>query len=91
MAVLLSHQRQGSGSHLVRVGLGECGGQVYEAVVVLGHPEFYPRFGFVRGSARGLRYEQDVPDEAFMVIELRSRALAGGGGVVKYLPEFAAV
>ena len=91
MAVLPSHQRQGIGSRLVRVGLEECTRQGYEAVVVVGHPPFYPRFGFVRGSQRGLRYEHPVPDEAFMVIELRPGALGDGGGVVKYLPEFDAV
>jgi putative acetyltransferase len=59
----------------------------YEAVVVVGHPAYYPRFGFQRGSSFGLQCEFDVPDEVFMATELRSGALAAGGDV-RYAPEF---
>lgn len=62
----------------------------YDIMLVKVRGEFYPRFGFARGSARGLRCERPVPDEAFMVIELRWGALADGGGVVEYPPEFSA-
>ena len=59
--------------------------------MVLGHPEYYPRFGFARASRFGIRWEQDVPDEFFFVLELAPGGLAGISGVVRYAPEFVAV
>ncbi|MDQ3258646.1 MAG: GNAT family N-acetyltransferase, partial [Acidobacteriota bacterium] len=60
-------------------------------VVVLGHPEYYPRFGFVPAKEKGLRCEYPVPDEVFMVAELEPDALTGQRGLVKYRPEFSDV
>jgi putative acetyltransferase len=91
MAVLPEYQNQGIGSQLVREGLKECRGLDYDIVVVLGHPEFYPRFGFAPASRKGLRSEYDVRDEVFMVLELSEDALGGRGGLVKYHPEFGKV
>jgi putative acetyltransferase len=88
VAVLPELQRQGVGSLLVRAGLDEIRRAGHEVVVVLGHPEYYSRFGFERASARGIRWEHDAPDEAFMVLELRPSALRGRGGIVRYRPEF---
>jgi len=88
MAVLPEYQNQGIGSQLVREGLRECARLGHDIVVVLGHPKFYPRFGFEPASLKGLRSEYDVRDEVFMVVELREGALAGRGGLVKYHPEF---
>jgi putative acetyltransferase len=91
MAVLPAHQRAGIGSLLVRTGLAECRRAGHGCVVVLGHPEFYPRFGFVRASRHGLAWEHSAPDEAFMVLPFREDAIAAGGGVVRYAPEFGQV
>ncbi len=88
MAVLPEYQRQGIGSALVRAGLLECLRIGHEVVVVVGHPEYYPRFGFIPASSKGLRCEYEVPDEAFMVAELRPGALVGKQGLVKYHPAF---
>lgn len=88
MAVLPEHQGKGIGSQLVEAGLEECRKARHKVVVVLGHPEFYPRFGFAPSKPLGIRWEKDVPEEVFMVTELREGALAERGGVVKYLPEF---
>lgn len=88
MAVLQEYQNQGIGSQLVRAGLKECERLGEDIVVVLGHPNYYPRFGFRPASLKGLRSEYDVPDEVFMVTELRPDALAGRQGLVKYHPEF---
>jgi putative acetyltransferase len=89
MAVLPECQRQGIGSQLVRAGIDACRSAGHDAVVVVGHPDFYPRFGFVPADTKGLRYEHEVPREAFMVLELRPAALADTRGVVRYRPEFA--
>ena len=91
MAVLPEYQRRGVGSLLVREGLEECRRAGCVAVVVLGHPEYYPRFGFVPASRFGLRSEYPAPDEAFMALELAPGALAGRRGLVKYRPEFGEV
>ena len=91
MAVLPPNQGKGIGSQLVRTGLELCRKAGHEIVVVLGHPDFYGRFGFVPTRHRGLHCEFDVPDDVFMVMELRQDALAGRGGLVKYQPEFKSV
>lgn len=88
MAVLPEFQNRGVGSELVRKGLDECRRLGHRLVVVVGHPEFYPRFGFVPARAEGLECEYPVPDEVFMVAELRGGALGGSRGLVKYHPEF---
>lgn len=91
MAVLPEFQNQGIGSRLVNTGLEECKRLGYGAVVVLGHPKFYPRFGFVPSVQYRLKSEYDVPDEVFMVLELGNGALTDCSGIVKYQPEFGEV
>lgn len=91
LAILPEFQNQGLGSQLVRAGLEECQRIGCNAVIVLGHPEYYPRFGFVPAKQRGLSCEYSVPDEVFMVAELKPEALAGRRGLVRYLPEFSDV
>ncbi len=91
MAVLPEHQRQGIGSQLVRAGLDACRRRGYRAVVVLGHPQYYPRFGFAPAGTRGLTCEWSAPPDAFMALELDAGALSGARGVVKFRPEFAGV
>ncbi|MEG3911486.1 N-acetyltransferase [Microcoleus sp. w2-18bC1] len=88
VAVLPNYQRQGIGTLLIREGLKECARSGFQAVVVLGHPDFYPRFGFIPASRKSLKCEYDVPDEAFMVLELESGALQECSGTVKYRSEF---
>lgn len=88
VAVLPEHQRRGFGTRLIEVALRRARLLGYGYAVVLGHPSYYPRLGFVPASRFGLRYEQPVPDAAFMVLELVPGALAGVGGVVRYLPAF---
>lgn len=88
MAVLPERQRQGVGTALVQAGLRECIRSGCHVVVVIGHPEFYPRFGFAPAHRHGLRSEYDVPDDVFMVVELASGALSKCRGLVRYVPEF---
>jgi putative acetyltransferase len=88
LAVLPYDQRQGIGSRLIREGLEACARAGYGFVVVLGSPEYYPRFGFTRADRRGLGNEYGA-DEEFMVLELRGGRLPANGGLVRYGPEFA--
>lgn len=92
MAVLPGRQRQGIGSQLVRRGLGVLRERGCPFVVVVGHPEYYPRFGFEPASLHGLRSQwEGVPDAAFMVSVLDGRAMEGASGVATYRAEFGEV
>lgn len=84
MAVLPERQRQGVGTMLVEKGLSLCLSSGYDAAVVLGHPHYYTRFGFVPAAEFNLRSEYDVPKELFMVVELVPGTLKGVDGTVKY-------
>ncbi len=88
LAVLPPHQNKGIGSQLVLAGLKECRRLGHEIVVVLGHPNYYPRFGFIPAESKCLKCEFEVPDEAWMVLELREGALVGRQGTVSFQPEF---
>ncbi|MGD9854015.1 MAG: GNAT family N-acetyltransferase [Planctomycetaceae bacterium] len=86
MAVLPSYQRQGIGSSLVRRGLELCAAAGHNIVLVVGHPEFYPRFGFSREHAA--RLESPYQGDAFMALELVPGALNGVTGRVRYARPF---
>jgi len=88
LAVLPEQQRRGIGSRLVQEGLMECRRRGHDLVFVVGHSDYYPRFGFTVAKEKGFSCEYPVPDEVFMVAELRPGALSGKQGLVKYLPEF---
>jgi putative acetyltransferase len=89
MAVHPDRQRQGIGSRLVQRGLEVLRERGCPLVVVVGHPEYYPRFGFEPASKHGLASQWDgMPDEAFMVLVLDRLAVRTVSGVVRYRDEF---
>lgn len=89
MAVLPDYQRQGIGSRLVDAGLAALRQGPCPFVIVLGHPDYYPRFGFVPASSFGFRCQWDqVPDNAFMISILDTAAMKGVSGTVRYRDEF---
>lgn len=91
MAVLPELQRQGIGSKLVDAGNRqiEAGGCPF--IIVVGHPEFYPRFGFKPARTRGITSEWNVPDEVLMLMVLDEGEMQGVSGVAKYRSEFSSV
>lgn len=89
MSVLPEYQRQGIGSQLVRSGIEELKERHCPFVIVLGHAEYYPRFGFEPASTQGISSEWEVPDEAFMVLVLDEAVMRGISGVARYRLEFA--
>jgi putative acetyltransferase len=84
MAVLPGFQRSGIGSLLVKEGLAACRRLGHRIVVVVGHPAYYPRFGFIPARVRGIEAPFPVPDEAFMVMALAEGSLKGIHGTVRY-------
>ncbi len=86
MAVVPEHQRFGVGSELVRRGLSELQERGERIVIVLGHPDYYSRFGFSAERARYL--VSPFPPEAFMALELVEGALRGVRGAVRYASAF---
>jgi putative acetyltransferase len=91
LAVLPAYQRQGIGTQLVQAGLTACHTTPYGIVVVLGHPGYYARCGFMTAKRYGITWEHDAPAEAFMVYECKAGALRQIQGIVKYRPEFEVV
>lgn len=89
LGVLPSHQRKGIGSSLVRDGLRACCEAGHCIIIVLGHPDYYPRFGF--SANRAERLKSPYAGDAFMALELITGALDGVEGVVSYPAPFEAL
>jgi putative acetyltransferase len=86
MAVLPNYQGRQIGSSLVQHGLSELCARGERIVIVLGHKEYYPRFGFSCKKARDL--SSPFPADAFMALELAEGALTGVRGAVRYPAAF---
>jgi putative acetyltransferase len=86
MAVAPPYQRQGIGGRLIARGLEDLRTLRERIVIVVGHPTYYPRFGFSSERARSLGHP--FPPDAFMALELTRGALDGIRGWVKYPPAF---
>jgi putative acetyltransferase len=88
MAVMSQYQNGGVGSSLIKAGLERCRSSGYDAVVVLGYPNYYTKFGFVPSIKYRIRSEYDVPAEVFMILELVPNALKNQHGIIKYHKAF---
>jgi putative acetyltransferase len=88
MAVLPECQRQGVGSELVEKGTQRLRNDGCPFVIVLGHAEYYPRFGFRPASTYGVTCEWEVPDEVFMLLVLDEAGTLDISGLAKYRHEF---
>lgn len=88
VAVLPAHQRHGIGGRLIRAGLAMARRLGHASCIVLGHQDYYPRFGFRPASAWAIRSPFDVPDEVFMAMELVPYGLRDVSGEVVYPEAF---
>lgn len=88
MAVLPEFQKSGIGKKLVESGLEKARALNYESVIVLGHSDYYPRFGFKPASLFGISSPWEVSDEVFLVLELKENALKNIQGLVNYVQPF---
>lgn len=89
VSVRPDRQGAGIGTRLIEASLEWLREEGYAAVVLVGHPSYYPRFGFIPASRWGLEWEVDAPDGVFQALELSPGGLAGVRGVVRFRPEFA--
>src|SRR5262249_15864834 len=87
LAVLPSHQRRGVGSMLVIEGLRVCREHGHAIVIVVGHPEYYPRFGFSAACALPLKCRFGS-GPSFMALALADGALDNVSGEVRYATPF---
>lgn len=88
MGVSPAHQNQGIGTLLVRHGLDYLQKSGCPFVIVLGHAEYYPRFGFERASRYKIQSQwENVPDEAFLILAFDKNALPKAGGIARYRDE----
>jgi putative acetyltransferase len=88
VAVLPFFQRQGVGGKLIEAGTQRCRVAGYQAIIVLGHSSYYPRFGFQPAAEYRIYCAYEVPADAFMVLELQEKALDKLSGMAYYNPEF---
>ena len=89
MAVRPDLQRRGIGARLVRHGLEDCRDRGAKAAVVLGWPDYYPRFGFSAALAKGIASPYAEHGASYMAAELAGGALAGTAGTARYPAAFA--
>ena len=88
MSVLPNYQKMGIGSKLIEYGIKAAKKAGYGSIIVVGHPDYYPRFGFAPASTFGIKLPFEVPDNAFMALELLPNSLKGKQGTVKYPKEY---
>lgn len=88
MAVLPKYQKKGIGSAMIKAGFEKAQELGYKAVIVLGHPDYYPRFGFIRAEKFDIHPPLEEWKEAFFAKELENGSLKNVSGIVSYLPEF---
>ena len=91
MAVVPEHQGEGIGSKLVEAGNLKLKDEGWPFIIVLGHANFYPRFGFKPARLLGIKCEWDVPEDVFMMLVLDQEKMSGVSGLAKYRHEFSTV
>jgi putative acetyltransferase len=88
LAVYPEYQNMGIGGKLIEAGIGAARSKGFASIILVGHPGYYPRFGFEPAVRWGIRPLFDAPREAFMALALSEGGLEGISGVVAYPPEY---
>lgn len=88
LAVLPEYQKSGIGKNLMNKAIERARELGYKSIVVLGHENYYPKFGFEKASKYGVKAPFEVPDEAYMILELLPGGLNGVSGIVEYSKAF---
>ena len=90
MSIIPGFQNKGLGGDLIMAGMKAANELGFTSVLVLGHPKYYPKFGFKKASKWKIKAPFDVPEEAMMAIELKNGSLNFGGGIIDFPPEYTA-
>ncbi|MDP9724207.1 putative N-acetyltransferase YhbS [Priestia aryabhattai] len=88
VSVAPQYQKRGVGSRLIHAALKRAKELGYDSVIVLGHKDYYPKFGFKPASSWNIYAPFDVPEEFFMTLELTEESLKNVQGVVHYSKAF---
>ncbi len=88
VSVIPQYQLKGIGSKLIKMGHDIAKELGFEVVVLVGHKDYYPKFGYVKASMYGIKSPFEVPGECFMVLELKDGALENINGTIEYAPMF---
>lgn len=88
LSVLPGLQKSGIGTALITAAHKKARALGYSSVIVLGHPEYYPKFGYKKAGEFGITAPFEVADEAFMAVQLCENGLQGVSGTVRYPAEF---
>ncbi len=88
MSVLPEHQKKGIGGKLINEGLKRAKDLGFRSVIVVGHPEYYPKFGFTKASKWSIKVPFESPDEVFMALEIAKGELKDKPGIIEYPAEF---
>lgn len=88
VAVLQKHQNTGIGASLISYAHDKAKALNFKSIILLGHENYYPRFGYKLAKSFNIKLPFDVPDENCMAIELEENALKNITGMVEYPKEF---
>lgn len=89
VSVLPEYQKRGIGGQLIRAGHQKAKELGFQSVILIGHPEYYPRFEYKPASTLGIKTHYELPsDDVFMAVELTEGALSNVSGMVVFPPEF---
>ena len=88
MSALPEYQKKGIGSKLINEGLKRAKDLGFRSVIVVGNPEYYPKFGFTKASNWSIKVPFEVPDEVFMALEIVKGELQDKPGIIDYPKEF---
>jgi predicted N-acetyltransferase YhbS len=88
MSVLPDYQKKGIGGKLFNEGLKRAKDLGFRSVIVVGHPKYYPKFGFTKASKWSIKVPFKVPDEVFMALEIVKNELHDKPGIIEYPAEF---
>jgi len=88
MSVPPEYQKKGIGGMLINEGLKRAKDFRFRSVIVVGHPEYYPKFGFTKASKWSIKVPFEVPDEVFMALEIVEGELQDKSGIIEYPAEF---
>ena len=91
MGVLPEYQRQGIGGKLIEAGNRKLKDADCPFIIVVGHADYYARFGFRPAREHGIKCQWDVPDDVFMLLILDQAEMEGVSGLAKYRDEFSSV